>query len=260
MVRKKKEAVAENEEIQVFKVERGEVSYCVLGLTPLITEAMSEKVKRELLLPKGRKTAADKAGTAKHDVLEEYRNSTYQAKDDTSPTRIVIPSTAFKGALRDVATDIPGAAKAQIGRLAFVKGYHIPVFGVPQLIMSVVRNSDQNHTPDIRTRAILPRWACYLTIEYTIPLLNDVVVTNLLAAAGLMRGIGGWRPQKGAGDFGQFTLVDQDNPEFLDIVATGGREPQDLALADPECFDSETVNMLSWFMAETKRRGLKVVS
>lgn len=251
----KKTSKAEGTEISVFEVQRGVIEVCVVGMSPLICEAMSSKIQRGLLLPPEKKNAGEKASTLKHNPLIEYRDSVYRVMDDKSPTRIVFPSTAFKGAMRSVAIDIPGMAKAQIGRLTYVEGSYVPIFGVPKLLMSVVRNSDIGRTPDIRTRAIIEQWAARFTITYIKPILRDQIIVNLLAAAGMMRGIGGFRPEKGAGDYGQFKLVGIDDPEFQEIVAGGGREQQDLALQDPECFDGETMNLLSWFNAEVKRRG-----
>ena len=46
--------------------------------------------------------------------------------------------------------------------------------------------------------------------------------------------------------------------EFLEVIKTGGKAAQLEALENPEAYDDETEELLSWFDAETKRRGLKV--
>lgn len=252
-----KKSSTDKAEISILEVKRGTMECCILGLTPLVCEAMSGKVIQGLLLPPGRKTAASKASTLKHNPMEEYVGSVYRASGEKTPTRVLFPATGFKKALADVAKDIPGANKAQIGRLSYVEGSYIPIYGIPQLMMSVVRNSDIARTPDVRTRAVLPRWACSIRVTYIKPLLRDAVVANLLAAAGMMRGIGGWRTEKGAGDYGQFQLVAPEDPEFVDIVNTGGREAQDLALAEPEFFDDESAKLMAWFNEEITRRGFE---
>jgi len=249
-----------DERFEILEVKRGRMTFRVVGVTPLICEAMSSKVRQELLLPSKKKNAAEKASTLKHNPYDEYRRSAYRAMDDDAPTRILVPATAFKSALRDVALDIPGAAKTQIGRLTYVTGSYVSVYGEPQLIMSVVRNSDTNHTPDIRTRAILPRWAAEIEITFAQPIMKAKTIADLMAAAGMMRGVGGWRPEKGKGDYGQFMLVGENDEEFNEIVASGGLAVQDAALEEPQCFDSETAELLSWFDAESKRRGFELVS
>lgn len=247
-------------EMEIVRIERGSITFNILGRTPLITNAMSEKARQELLFPTGRKSAAQRAASLKHDPLDEYRSSMYRAIGDDAPTRILVPATAFKAALMSSAVDIPGAAKAQIGRLTFVENTYIDIYGIPQVMMSVVRSSDVNKTPDVRTRAVIPDWACQITVTYTKPMIKDPAVCNLMAAAGLIQGIGDWRPQKGSGNYGTFELVDQNNPVWEKIVAEGGRDAQDAAIADPEAFDSETVQLLSWFRTEVRRRGFASVS
>ena len=252
-------AAKKNTEVEIIEIERGSMTFHILGRTPLITNAMSEKARQELLFPAGRKTAAQKAASLKHDPLPEFRASMYRTMTEESETRILMPATAFKAALMSSAVDIPGAAKAQIGRLTFVEGTYIPIYGVPQVMMSVVRSSDINKTPDVRTRAIIPDWACQVTVTYTKPMIKAPAVTNLLVAAGLIQGIGDWRPQKGSGNYGTFQVVNDDNAIWQDIVKRGGLKAQDAAIASPEAFDSETMELLSWFKSETRRRGFKSV-
>ena len=56
--------------------------------------------------------------------------------------------------------------------------------------------------------------------------------------------------------------MDKTNKDFLRIVKSGGRAAQQQALAEPECYDSETEDLFSWYEAEIKRtgRGLKAVA
>lgn len=42
-------------------------------------------------------------------------------------------STSFKGAIRSAALDMPGAKKAQIGRLTYIAGDFVGIYGVPKL-------------------------------------------------------------------------------------------------------------------------------
>ena len=167
-------------------------------------------------------------------------------------------ASSFKGALRSAALDIPGANKSQIGRLTYVNGEFTPIYGVPKLFMSIVRSADMNRTPDVRTRAIVPEWACKLSVTYVQPLLRDQAVANLLAAAGISIGVGDWRPEKGAGAYGQFALVSADDADFVRICKTGGRAAQMAAMEDPDCHDEETAELLSWFDKEVKVRGFKI--
>jgi hypothetical protein len=245
---------------EILEVTQGSFECCLLGTSPMILNRMSEKAKHELLLPKGRKTAAEKATTLKHNPVDEYRASVYRITDPNAQTYLAHLSTAFKGALRTAALDMPGAKKSQIGRLTYVNGDYVGIFGIPKLFMSVTRSADINKTPDIRTRAIVPNWACRLKVTYVQPLIKAQAVANLLAAAGLTIGVGDWRPEKGAGSYGQFRLVAQDDPDFLSVIESGGRAAQIAALETPECYDDESAEMLSWFDEEVARRQLRGVA
>jgi hypothetical protein len=246
--------------VEIIEVSQGRVAFCILGSTPFVCNRMSEKAKRELLMPRGRKTVVERATTLKHSPIEEYRASAYRLSDEQAPTFLAVMATAFKNAMKTAALDLPGARKAQIGRLVYIEGDYVPIYGVPQLFMAITRSADMNKTPDVRTRAILPRWACRLTVSFVQPLMRAQAVANLLAASGFTAGVGDGRPEKGAMNYGQFKLVPDDDPEFLDIVNTGGREAQRAAISAPTAYDSETLDLLSWFDSEVQRRQLKGIA
>ena len=244
-------------EISIIQVSRATIEFNILGTSPLIMNRVGEKARRELLLPR-KKTAADKAGNLKHNPPEEYRASAYKSVSDTTPTRLLMPTLAFKGAMRSVAVDIPGAAKAQIGRLTYVEGDYVSIYGIPKAFLTIVRSADMNRTPDVRTRAILPTWAARFSVTYAKPLLNEQTVANLLAAAGLMRGVGDFRQEKGGGSYGCFELVGKNDERFAALIKAGGRVAQDAALENPEPYDTESAELLTWFDAEATRRGFAV--
>ena len=249
-----------SDEVFVLRVDQGVADFCLVGTAPFICNRMSEKVLQELLLPKGKKTAAEKAGSLKHEPLLEYRRSPYTNLDPNGPTRIQMLSSAVKGCLKTAALDIPGAKKSQIGRLTYVTGERINIYGIPQLMMSVTRSADMNRTPDVRTRAVIRHWATRVTISFAQPIIKLQSVANLLASGGITSGIGDWRVEKGSGSYGTFRVCAQDDPEYLRIIAEGGREAQDEALQNPTAFDDETETLLSWYGVEARRRGFAVAS
>jgi hypothetical protein len=239
---------SEEQTIATVAIQAGGVVMHLVGSTPLIYNAMSQKNKEELLWPSGRKTAADKASKLKHIPIKEYRSSVYRRREsDTGPTRLLARASWFKAAVVEAAKDMPGATAAQLRRLLWVDGDMLDLYGVPQLKMDVVRNSDMNRTPDIRTRAIVPQWACTISIKYVQPQLSLDTVGKLVGAAGILNGVGDWRQQKGSGNFGQFRIVEENDALFQSIVRNGGLAPQDAALAEPVTYDQETEELLSWF-------------
>lgn len=243
------------ESIAIMKLESEEVAFCVRGTTPLIYNAMSSKAMHDLLLPP-RKNRAEREATLKHNPLEEYRASVYRHRGDDHPTRLMMLGSMFKRALSTAALDMPGASKSALGRLTWVTDSHIDLYGVPELYMCVVRNAGMNRTPDIRTRAVVPSWACVVRVRYAKPAIDGQSIINLMAAAGVIVGVGDFRQEKGAGTHGQFELVGNDDAEFKRIMKTGGRAVQDAALQSPGFYDQESEDLFRWFEQElTRRKG-----
>ena len=246
--------------VEVKQVDTKTVTVRIVGTAPLIMNRMSEKARQQLLLGAGKKTAAEKAGQAKHDPLYEFRSAPYRMINEDAPTLLGFPSSAFKAAMETAALETPGAKKTQIGRLISVPWSNVAVYGEPRIICSVTRSADMAKTPDVRTRAILPEWACEVTCTFVTPTITLPTVVTLLANAGVVSGIGDWRQEKGAGSFGSFRIAQDDDAEFARIKQTGGRSVQEAAMEDPIPFDEETKELLSWFNVEVRRRGLKVAA
>jgi len=85
-------------------------------------------------------------------------------------------------------------------------------------------------------------------------MLNETIIQNLLEAGGMIQGVGDWRPEKG-GNYGQFRIVDPEDPLFKQITATGGRQAQLAAMQKPIPYDIDTKDLLEWFFTEAEIRG-----
>lgn len=247
-------------EISTIEIKMERVEYHVLGTTPIILNCLPEKARHQLLLPAPRKNQAEKASTLKHNPFEEFAASPYKIADESAATYLAHLSTAFKKAIASTALDLPGAKKAQLSRLMWVEGEKVGIFGIPKLHMAVTRSADMARTPDVRTRCIVPQWAAIVTVAFPVPILKESVVSQLFSAAGMIQGVGDWRPEKGSGTFGQFTLVDDDDPRFAEIMKNGGRAAQKAAMLEHEPYDEDTAELLSWFVSEAERRGFKGVA
>ncbi len=252
----KAKADKSTETIEVMTVMEGQLECYVLGRSPLILNRMPEKAWHSLIFPE-RKTAASKASNLKHDPFKEFRDSAYRMPNANDATLIAQVGSAFKKALSNAALYMEGVRKTEIGCLTYVPDELVAIYGIPQIFSSIVRSADMNRTPDVRTRLIVPHWAAKVRINFVTPLIKEKTVINLLAAAGLYMGVGDWRPQKGAGAFGQFTLVDADNDTFNSIVENGQRDAQIEAMRDPVAYNDETKELLSWFTGEVTRRGFE---
>jgi hypothetical protein len=247
--------------IEIPPLKFGKTPVRLLGTQPLIMNRMSEGSKHELWLPGGKKNSAERAATLKHDPYYEFRESMYRTKDDNAPTRLVFPARGFKKALEDATVDIPGIAKAEVRRLVSVKGITgrttVSIYGIPKIFIAMVRNSDMNHTPDYRTRAIIEEWAAEISVEYLQNKLTLQSLMNLLGGAGELQGVGDNRPGKSGGENGRFVFADTNLEAFMLLKENYGRDAQDEAIRTPVacgCDENESADMLTWFDLEVARR------
>lgn len=242
--------------IEIEPIKTQTVIAAIRGISPLLMHRMSEKAKHELLLPRGKKTAAEKASTLKHDPMAEYRSSAHIIADTDSPTLLGVPSSAIKNAMMTAALRVPGAQKTQIAQMVWIEGDMTPVYGIPEIHGAVVRMADINRTPDIRFRAVVPEWAAIVSISFMSPMLNERSILNLLSGAGQVSGLGEMRRQKG-GSYGAFVVTDPEQDEtFKRIIETSGRIEQAAALDEPDAYDAETQELLSWYDNEIEQRGI----
>lgn len=244
--------------IEIDKVGTETIRVRVIGTSPLICNRLAEKARQELLLPSAKKNSADKQASLKHIPIDEFRSSIHRMNDE-SPTLLGMPTTAFKGAIRTAAMDLPGTSKAQIGRLVWIPNEYVSIWGVPEVFVAMVRQKDMNRTPDVRTRAIVRHWVAEYDVRFVSPILKAQGVYNLIAASGVYIGVGDFRQEKGAGSFGSFELVSGAAAErqFAKIQKECGRKAQIAAMQEATPYDAESAELLRWWTAEVPKRGFK---
>lgn len=241
-------------EIHVPMLTQGVAKLRIIGTTPLFQNRMAEKARQTLLVGGKRKTAADKV-KIKHDPFAEFRSSAEILPD--GPTALGLNLKAVKGAMCTAALETAGITKTSTQRLLSIPGDFAALYGTPQLRLDVVRSADINRTPDVRSRAFLPRWGAEVEIRYITPQLGIAAVVALLCNAGILVGVGDFRQEKGKGSFGSFRVVGegQDDPEWDDLIANHGRAAQEAALAAPEYANQDTIDLMEFFAAEVIKRA-----
>lgn len=248
-------------QIYIHQIPERELTCYLVGTTPLYINCMSEKARQQLLYPSGRKTTGDKATSLKHNPHEEFQDCIHRMPEGDE-TLLGFPASAPKRAMSEIAVDIPGVKKAQIGRLVKVIGDPeknlIPIWGFPNLSMEPVRNSDMNHTPDIRTRAKVKRWVSRITVTFPIELINENSIINLLVMAGRYIGLGDGRPGKGILNFGMFKVLSISEQSKLKDILVLNRKAQEKAMEQEMPADPESARLLSWYDEQIKLRGKKV--
>lgn len=247
--------VKKEETIEVPPLVREHAIVRILGTTPMFQHRFSQKALLQLLAGGRKKTAAEKA-FIKHKPHDEFRDSLECVEG--GPTAIGLRAVAVKGAMCNAAVQTAGMTKAGTQRLLYIPAELVPLYGVPQIRLDVVRNSDINRTPDVRSRPFFPRWGAELEIAYVKPQLNLAAVITLLANAGSIIGVGDFRQEKGRGSFGCFRVLgstDGDDAEWEALVKEGGREAQLLAIKNPQPANRETEELLDLYDEELRRRS-----
>ena len=242
-------------EIVIPPLHRGEIKLRIIGQTPMFQNRMAAKAKQTLIVGGRKKTAADKA-KIKHSPLDEYRDSMERLPGD-DPTCLGLRVVALKAAMCTAALETAGITKMSAQRLLFMPGDLVPLYGTPMLRMDVVRSADINKTPDVRTRAFIPRWGAEVAIQHILPQLPTSSVVTLAANAGILVGIGDFRQEKGKGAFGSFRVLGpgQQDDEWDDLVANHGAAAQMKAIEEPEFADADTADLMEFFHAEYSRRA-----
>lgn len=242
-------------ELHIDPLKQGRITLRMIGTMPLYMNSMSVKAKRDLLIGGGRKTAAQKK-ELKHDPEAEFRASAHTKR--TGETLLCFPASGVKSAMATAALETPGITKSSVQKTIFLPEQSIQIWGKPYLKLDVVRSADMNRTPDIRSRAFLPRWVAEVQIAFCMPTLSAHGVATLLANAGVIVGIGDFRQEKGRGSYGTFAVAGDDLgawQEYWDDVTQEARDVQQAALDNPEWQDDETEMLMDILHEERMRRA-----
>ena len=240
--------------IDIKPLQRKSIKVRIIGETEMFQNRMAQKAMQTLLVGGQKKGKADRAAI-KHDPIAEFRNSAEMLPD--GPTALGLRVVAVKAAMCTAALETEGMTKTGTQRLLFMPGDHVPLYGTPLLRMDIVRSADINRTPDVRSRAFLPKWGAEIEIKFIVPQLSSTGVVSLLSNAGVLVGLGDFRQEKGKGAYGSFRVIttDEKDDEWDDLIKNHGRKAQEAALADPQFANAETAELMEFFFGEVRRRA-----
>lgn len=242
--------------MEIHALKQGRIKLRMIGQTPMYFNSMGAKAWRDLLVGSGKKTAAQKKDI-KHNPEQEFRDSIY--KKSTGDTYLCFPAAGVKGAMSTAALETAGITKSSVQRLIFLPESHIQIWGKPYMKMDIVRSADMNKTPDVRTRAFLPNWCAEVEIRFVTPTLSTHSIVSLLSNAGTIVGIGDFRQEKGRGGYGTFSVSGAENmgdmKAIWDEITQEGRDIQEAAMNEPECFDDQTAELMEFMQEERLRRA-----
>lgn len=189
-------AASRTEAIVLPPLKIQSVQFTLVGDSPLIVHAWSEKAKRQMLDKQMKK--ATKAKEAK-DPEADYEACFYRTHDGAYGFPAIAVKAAMVGACRFVEMKMTEA------RGAFhIDAEMLHVIGEPRMREDMVRVG--MGAADIRYRPEFPEWRIPVIIKYNASVISVEQLANLLNTAGFAIGIGEWRPEKN-GQYGRFHVA-----------------------------------------------------
>lgn len=212
-------------EIPELKIARFTIK--IIGDSPLISHAWSEKAKLMMLSKQQKKAATAKEVRRPH---VEFADSLYwlsekpdldgltdeQACDvlrEVIPqAKFGFPTLAFKSAALDAGYQqgalVRNAGSGDLAKTTargafFVLGEYTVINGIPTLREDIGRVG--MGTADLRYRAEFKSWRTELQVSYNTSVITPEQIVNLFRLGGFANGVGDWRPAKD-GQFGMFHI------------------------------------------------------
>lgn len=216
----------ENVGIELPKLDIRMMDITIIGDSPLIVHAWSEKAKREML-DKQMKVA--KGAKAAKDPKADFESSLYRMQDGGYG----FPSVGFKNAAVTACTSVAGITKIAARQAFHILGEDVDVEGafegtkarnnlvridgsLPQMREDTVRVG--MGTADLRYRGEFPDWHAHLTVRYNANVLSESQILNILNVAGFAVGVGEWRPERD-GMSGMFHVATESDLKSLKAAA-----------------------------------------
>lgn len=220
-----KKAVASVPADQIIPIELQLITLRLVGDTPLITNAWSEKARNMMRDKQQRKRLS--AREAK-DPQVDFRNSLYPHPDGDYGFKAI----AFKAAAITALSQVDGGLTKVRARGCFHVGdggssaelVRIECPSGPTMREDPVRVA--TGTADLRYRGEFWPWATRLKIRYNGRAISVPQLVSLFNLAGFAVGIGEWRPEKD-GINGMFHVApdpDESDPDVIDAIVRSARQ------------------------------------
>jgi hypothetical protein len=189
--------------VEVVEFSIRQVSIPIVGISPLIVHAWSEKSKKMIA-----DKQAGKARNKKHDVRnpeEEYEQAKHVSADGWEG----FPAAGFKASMIRGAKMI-GMVMKDTQTAFFINADDeetqlVRIHGESRMRTDMVRVG--MGSSDIRYRPEYPEWFAELNIEFNEGIISIDQIHQLVKAAGYGCGVGEMRPEKGKFNYGRFKLA-----------------------------------------------------
>lgn len=179
----------------------------IIGDTPLIVHAWSEKSKRELIDKQKKKAKNAKEA---RDFQKEFYDCLYWLTEKPKTPSFTVPKDAkfgfpangVKACAVSSCRFIDGIKMTEVRGAFHINGEFIEIKGTPTPREDMVRIPSG---ADVRCRAEFKEWSAEFEIDYNTAALSEEEIFNLFHVGGFGVGLGDWRPEKD-GTFGKFHI------------------------------------------------------
>lgn len=197
--------------LEVPKIKLGKMRITLIGDSPLVVHAWSDKAKKMMLDKQMKKAVAKKEAK---DPWQDFCDSLYwispkpakPTDKDIKKAKFGFPAIAFKRAAVDACSQVDNLTKVDARATMHVEGDMVEIKGNPIMREDMVRIG--MGTADIRYRAEFREWKATLDITYNASVLTPEQIINLFNTGGFGVGIGEHRPQKN-GSWGRFHVEEE---------------------------------------------------
>jgi hypothetical protein len=176
------------------------MSLKIVGDSPLICHAWSDKAKKQMLDKQMKKAKQKKEAK---DPERDFDESLYPMEGGG----FGFPAVAFKSAMVGACRFAEGVKMTEARGAFHIEGEMVPIDGEPTPREDMVRVG--MGTADIRYRGEFKQWSATLKILFNANVVSPEMIVNLLTLAGFGVGIGEWRPERN-GSYGRFHVATQE--------------------------------------------------
>lgn len=210
----------------VFKT----ASFWIVGDTPIIVHAWSEKAKREML---AKQVKATRPGKEARDPQADFVSSLYEMGDGIYG----FPVTGVKNCLLSAAHKDKGIARSAVMASLFLEAEMVrvrPAMAGAVCDMPLVRlwgskpemredmvkiGTGLNKVASLAYRGQFTHWAMRINARFNPEILTPEALAFIVQESGLSCGLGEWRNER-KGVFGAFHLADADEEAAWNAFAT----------------------------------------
>lgn len=206
-------------------------NFWLVGDTPLIVHAWSEKAKREML---AKQVKATKGGREARDPESDFKSSLYEMGEGTYG----FPVTGIKNCLLAAAHKDKGIARSAVMASLFLEADMVRVrpamagavcdmplvriwSGKPEMREDMVKiGSGLNKVASLAYRGQFTHWAFKIKARFNPEVLTPDALAFIIQESGMACGLGEWRNER-KGVFGAFHLADTAEEKQWEAYASG---------------------------------------